>query len=355
MRAVFAAIATVLVVLSASAVLAQTEPRKSPLGVAVPSAAPPAAAPATRGGLSAATHWLFEIQRDLHQRLAGAVRAIGADNPVNATLFLMALSFAYGVFHAAGPGHGKAVIASYVVANERTVRRGVQLSFLAALFQALSALVLVGALGLLFNVTGLKRRIAEAWIETASWGLVALVGAWLLYSQIRRIIGERAAARHESTHAHSHDHNHGHDHAHHGHAHHGHHAGHDACCDHAHLPPPQQLEGAWSWRKASTMAFAVGIRPCTGAIVVLVFAVSQGLLWAGILSTFAMALGTAITVSLLAAFAIGSRELAVRIAGRRNGPWAAHVRNAAGVMGAFAVLAMGVLFFTASLAAPAPF
>lgn len=103
------------------------------------------------------------------------------------------------------------------------------------------------------------------------------------------------------------------------------------------------------------MAFAIGIRPCTGAIVVLIFAISQGLLWAGVLSTLAMALGTAITVSVLATLAIGSRELAVRIAGRRSGPWAGIVRDAAGVLGASAVLVLGIALFAGSLAAPAPF
>lgn len=103
------------------------------------------------------------------------------------------------------------------------------------------------------------------------------------------------------------------------------------------------------------MAFAIGIRPCTGAIVVLIFAISQGLLWAGVLSTLAMALGTAITVSVLATLAIGSRELAVRIAGRRSGPWAGIVRDAVGVLGASAVLVLGIALFAGSLAAPAPF
>ena len=98
---------------------------------------------------------------------------------------LAALSFAYGVLHAAGPGHGKAVISSYVLADGRTVRRGILLAFLAALIQALSALVLVGVLVLVLRATGLQIRAMEAWLETASWALVALVGVWLLYYQLR--------------------------------------------------------------------------------------------------------------------------------------------------------------------------
>ena len=63
------------------------------------------------------------------------------------------------------------------------------------------------------------------------------------------------------------------------------------------------------------VVFSVGIRPCTGAILVLVFAVTQGVFWAGVGATFAMALGTAITVAVLATLALGSRELALKLGG----------------------------------------
>ena len=114
-------------------------------------------------------------------------------------------------------------------------------------------------------------------------------------------------------------------------------------------PIPKQLEGAWSWRKALPIAFAVGVRPCTGAILVLVFAIGQGLLWAGVFATFAMALGTAITVSALAALAVGSRELAVRIG---NGGGGERVRLVAGIGGSALVMLMGVALFIGSLNGP---
>jgi ABC-type nickel/cobalt efflux system permease component RcnA len=380
------------VVAVAGAALAQSEPRRSPLGAgpSTTDARSPTATP-DRGGVARWTDWLIEVQRGLHVRLSTAVKSVGADDPIRASVYLVFLSFAYGIFHAAGPGHGKAVIASYVLANERTVRRGIQLSFLSAFFQALSAFVLVGVLGLIFNVTGMKRRLAEAWLETASWGLIALLGAWLLYGQIRRFRHARQPDGPSGDHAHAHDHHHDHaGHAHeHGHEHglghvhshspdgghaaghlhtHSHvgpashgvspgheHHDHDDGCDHAHLPSPAQLEGAWSWRRAFAMAFAIGIRPCTGAIVVLIFAIGQGLLWAGVLSTLAMAVGTAITVSMLASLAVGSRELAARLAGRKGRPWMSWVRQGAGLAGATAVFVLGVLFFWGSITHPAPF
>lgn len=317
--------------------------------------APPAEA---SGPLQGAYAWLMTKQAEINQRLAAAVREIRTGNPVLATLVLAALSFAYGVLHAAGPGHGKAVISSYVLANERTVRRGIALSFLAALIQGLSALVVVAVLVLVLKATGLTMKATEAWLETASWALVAIVGAWLLWSQIRRARQERAVpvgagTQHQQGHDHNHHHHahahrahHHHDHS--GHGHHHHHHGHDECCDHAHMPDPRQLEGEWSWRKAFALAFAVGVRPCTGAILVLVFAIGQGLLWAGVFATFAMAIGTAITVSALAALAVGSRELAARLGGG-GGIAADRVRLVAGLGGSALVLVLGVLFFFGSL------
>ena len=115
------------------------------------------------------------------------------------------------MLHAAGPGHGKAVISSYVLADGQTVRRGILLSFMAALIQALSALVLVGVLILVLRSTGLQIRVMEAWLETLSWGLVALVGAWLLYVQLRSL--RTPAHAHAHAHAH-HEHHGGHSHAH---------------------------------------------------------------------------------------------------------------------------------------------
>jgi ABC-type nickel/cobalt efflux system permease component RcnA len=293
--------------------------------------------PEASGPLHSLYAWLTAWQADINRRLATAVRDIRTGNPVTATFILAALSFAYGVLHAAGPGHGKAVISSYVLANERTVRRGIALSFLAALIQGLSALIVVCILVLVLKATGLTMKATEAWLETASWALVGAVGAWLLWRQLRSLRAPVAA------HAHEH-HHHGHDHGHHAHDH--------SCCDHAHIPDPKQLEGAWSWRKALPIALAVGVRPCTGAILVLVFAIGQGLLWAGVFATFAMALGTAITVSALAALAVGSRELAVRIG---NGGGGERVRLVAGIGGSALVMAMGVVLFIGSLNSPAAF
>lgn len=120
------------------------------------------------------------------------------------------------------------------------------------------------------------------------------------------------------------------------------------------MPTPEQLGGELSWSKALAIAFSVGIRPCTGAILVLVLAISLGMPWVGVLATFAMAVGTAITVSALAALAVGSRELAKRFAGAES-RWGWRIERAAGIGGALLVLGLGTAFFFASLQPQSPF
>ena len=120
------------------------------------------------------------------------------------------------------------------------------------------------------------------------------------------------------------------------------------------MPSPKDLEGPLDWKKSIALAASVGIRPCTGAILVLIFALSQGLFWAGVFATFAMALGTAITVSVLAALAVGSRELATRMAGAES-QWASRIATAAGIGGSALVFLMGATFFIASLKGTGPF
>lgn len=368
----FAALGAVLLCLMLSlGALAQSEPQKSPFGVPL-APGQTAAAPAQkaeRSFLGDLWSYVLTQQQRINRELAGAVRQMKTGNVLDATLLLAFLSFTYGVLHAAGPGHGKAVISSYVLANEKTVRRGIMLSFLSAFFQALSAIAIVGVLAIALNATSLQISATEKWIETISWGFVALIGVWLLYGQLRAIFNRRrvaaaaaasAHAQHEPVHAHAgcgcgHDHqHHEHDHSHnhavaHTHDHHGHqHDADGACCGHAHMPDPKQLEGPLSWSKAIAIALSVGIRPCTGAILVLIFALSQGLLIAGVFATFAMALGTAITVSVLASLAVGSRELAKRVAGGES-RMAGAVATGAGLLGSTLVLLMGATFFVASL------
>ena len=324
------------------AAFAQGGPFGAPRGGAAP-------APPTSGVLG----WIFAKQAEFYRQFSGLIRAAKADGSAAWSLF--GLAFLYGVFHAAGPGHGKAVISSYLVANEETWRRGVVLSFASAMIQALVAVALVGIAAVLLNATAATMLSAVNVIETASYALIILIGLRLLWVKGRAFINaarnlhrpaavgaavtpadqlhDHAAHDHHAHDHHHHDHDdhhHHHDHAHDDHDHHAHDHSHDghAHCDHddhasawghAHAPEPEELAGPGGWRRGLSAVVAVGARPCSGAIIVLVFALAQGLFWAGVVATFVMGLGTAITVAAIATVAVGAKAWAGHFAQTRSG------------------------------------
>jgi nickel/cobalt transporter (NicO) family protein len=314
--------------------------------------AAPFRAPGPLGGLFA---WVLEQQQTMQRMLATSVKSLKTDNPLAGAFTLAGLSFLYGILHAVGPGHGKTIISSYVVANEETVRRGVLISFIAAALQAFTAVALVGVLLLGLNATGLQINAWSNQLETVSYAMIALVGAYLLATQFLRLWRAwrggpkaQASAPHHDRDNHHHHHDHGHRHLH----PRDHQHGPGEACDH--IVDPRQLAGPFSWRKVMAVVFSVGIRPCTGAILVLVFAVTQGLFWAGVAATFAMAFGTAITVAVLATLALGSRELALKLGGA-NTVWADAVWTTCAIGGAAIIFLFGALLFMVSLGSARPF
>ena len=300
--------------------------------------------------------WIAEMQKDFYAALTATLGRLKTD--YTAFWLLGGLSFFYGIIHAAGPGHGKVVIGSYVLANETQFRRGVLLSFASAMVQSLVAVVFVLVAALALRMTSIAMSDATWWITIGSYGRVVLLGLWLI---ARKIFGW-GHHHHHDDHAHEHDmakkaraHLHGqdgHHHHEHGHDHHDHdqdhdHAHEEAHAEHAHhVVTPDQIKGGW--REQLGVVLAVGIRPCSGALVVLVFALSQGLLAAGIAAVFLMGLGTAITVGVLATIAVTAKGVARRLLG---------VHSEAGssivwwleLFGAFAVLAFGVLLVMATI------
>jgi nickel/cobalt exporter len=305
----------------------------------------PSAPPVPVGGM---VGWLLAKQAEFYRQFSGLIRAAKADGSI--AWSLLGVSFLYGVFHAAGPGHGKAVISSYLVANEETWVRGVVLSFASALLQAIVAVAVVGIAAALLQASAATMNKAVNVIETVSYGLIVLIGLRLLWvkgrgfvaalQNLHRPLGEVGAAV-TPTHDHAHEDAHGHaaldahhEH-HHAHDHHDHHHGHDhahadddaAAWGHAHAPEPQELAGPGGWRRGLSAIVAVGLRPCSGAILVLVFALAQGLFLIGVGATLVMALGTFITVAVIATLAVGARAWAKRVAAHRSGYGALAMRG----------------------------
>ena len=317
--------------------------------------------------------WVAQKQQDFYQALSQALARLKTD--WTAFWVLGGLSFLYGIFHAAGPGHGKVVISSYVLANEAQMRRGVMLSFLSAMLQSLVAIgfVLVAAIAL--GMTSMAMSTAANWIGILSYGMVAALGLWLI---VRKIFGwghhhhdapaafeapavnsmQSLARRHLGAPAHAlaaggpaptsfRRVNAGAD-AHGrmpGDAHYGHSHG-DDDHGHAHVVTPRQIRGGW--KEQLGVVLAVGIRPCSGALIVLAFALSQGLLAAGIAAVLLMGLGTAITTGALAATAVGFKGLARRLAGADN-PVTATLVWWAELLAAICVFGFGIMLLLASV------
>jgi len=327
---------------------------QSPLGIGT--AEPSFQTTGIFGGFFA---WVNMEQQRFYHTLTEAIKGM-RENPWH-LWSLIGLSFAYGVFHAAGPGHGKAVISSYMIANETELKRGVLLSFLSSMMQGGVAILLVGAAYLVLRGSSISMTQATHFLEVVSYALIAAFGGWLLFRKLRGMWARSltpAMAHDHHDHGHHHNHaHHAHDHGHshdHGHTHdHGHSHGPGEVCDtcgHAHAPDPSMLKGdRFALREAWSAIIAVGLRPCSGALIVLSFALLNGLYLGGVLSVFAMSIGTAITVSALATMAVVAKDLAVRYAS--SGSAAVRISNGIEISGALLVLVMGFVLLAASLQA----
>ncbi|MBB3427525.1 nickel/cobalt exporter [Rhizobium sp. BK312] len=287
---------------------------------------------------------------------------------------LIGLSFAYGIFHAAGPGHGKAVISSYMVANEIELKRGIGISFVSALIQGLVAVLVVGAAYFVLRGSGITMTMATNAMEITSFVMVILFGSWLLFRKLRAMMQSRAqhqemqlatsagpislslfegaatgtdSARgfarssaairagggyqcYDPAHT----------------------TGDGAYCEtcgHAHLPDPKMLSNEkFSAREAWSAIAAVGLRPCSGALLVMTFSMLNGLYLGGLLSVLAMSIGTALTVSLLAIIAVFAKGTAVRFTGKGS-RLSVLVGNGIEILGALLVICTGIILLGASL------
>jgi nickel/cobalt transporter (NicO) family protein len=312
---------------------------------------------------------LISMQFYFNQHITAAVRAIRHDG--SAIWTLLALSFIYGVVHAAGPGHGKAVVSSYLLATRQTLCNGITLAFVASLAQAGGAIALILIASMILHVTSVSMTRADFYFEIVSDALVVMLGCWLVWSKIirsgstlrlnfepvnaltrprRYFAGAmiKEASRFQAcdvseppmvltpllrrSHAAPFDHR-------------------DigACdCGHLHMPDAAAVEGSLDWSKAWTVVASTALRPCTGALIVLVFSISQGLLLAGVAATLVMGLGTAVTVASLAVLAVSARKTAFMLTGA-DSPIGRKFMRGVEACGAIAVLVFGILLLAGNL------
>jgi ABC-type nickel/cobalt efflux system permease component RcnA len=256
------------------------------------------------GGLEMLGRWAAEVQRSLQAPLAGAVRAVKAGEPA-AWAGLLSVCFLYGLAHAAGPGHGKFLIGGYGVA--RRVRLGplAGVALASSLAQAGVAVALVYAGVLALGWTRERMvGLAEGGLAMASWAAIAGIGFWLVWRGARGVWrGVQADAEKGSDHDHHHHDHHHHDH---GHKHHDH--GPDCGCGHAHGPTVEEVARLTGWRDTAALIASVAVRPCSGALFLLILTFQLGIGAAGVAGAFAMGLGVAVVTIGVAVLAVWSRE-----------------------------------------------
>jgi nickel/cobalt transporter (NicO) family protein len=309
--ALLALLVAALIVFGLGALLAGAVPAapKNPFGVGIREAAQ------SGSGLGG---WILAEQEWFYRQLESALKP-GPEHP-GIAFGMILLAFAYGIFHAGGPGHGKAVISAYLIANERALKRGILLSSAAALLQALVAMGIVLTAALILHATAIGMTRLADHVEVISFMAIALLGLVLTWRKAAPVAAfvavERQAIDRPYFHTHGHAHAHPHAHAHappvHGQPVHGHDV-HDGCGHH--VPAELVQSQSFRWRDAGPVVLAAGSRPCSGAIIILVFALSQGILGSGIAAVFAMAAGVAITVSALATLSVFAKQAAQRFAG----------------------------------------
>lgn len=238
------------------------------------------------GALDGVTAWAAASQREAQNALARAIRALRAGE-AGALIALLTVCFAYGFFHAAGPGHGKVLIGGYGVARRVRMMPLMAVAVASSLAQATTAVILV-YVGVF--VLGLTREamvgLTEDIFAPVSYGAIGLIGLWLAWRGLRAFLRVPALEHHH------HDHDH---------------TG-DCGCGHAHGPDPAQVAALTGWRDTLILIGGIAIRPCTGALFLLILCWRMGIDAAGIAGAYAMGLGTATITVAVAFMAVWARE-----------------------------------------------
>lgn len=237
-------------------------------------------------------------QREVNQQMSGLLKAV-ADNPARAGGSLLIFSFLYGVLHALGPGHGKIVITTWLATHPSKLKSSIGLTLASSLLQGLVAIALVIVVLTLLQLPARQLHASSFWLEKGSYTLVGVLGVmlcWRAIKKLRALLRKPTFKRFAPHHVHD--------------AHCG--------CGHQHLPTRAQLQQGDDWRARLMIILSMGMRPCSGAIMVLLFSKVIGVFGWGVISALAMSAGTSITISALALLVHSFRQLAIRLSGNKT-------------------------------------
>ena len=281
------------------------------------------------GVLSQMTSWIWAKHHEFKHSLTREMQKLRGQDGIGWTLVLV--SFLYGVLHAAGPGHGKIVLTTYLLTHGNQLRRGVSMGVLAALLQGVTAVVLVYGLVLLAGWIPGEAESASIWAARLSFVLVAIVGLYLFVKASKVLLGSIRNLNRLNYSAH-HDHDHDHD-----------------CGGCKHMPSVTDINAGDSKQAFAGIVFSIGLRPCSGAVLVLILAATLDLTWHGAFAVLAMSVGTAITIVVLALIATKAREWTSSMVAYQSPFWSI-AAGSAGVFGGGLILFFGLWLLTTSFA-----
>lgn len=270
-------------------------------------------------------------QRNLHVEMTSLLQQVDSQ-PRRVGLALTGFSLVYGILHALGPGHGKVVIATFLATHPTKMKTSIQLTVAAAVLQGVVAVALVTIMLMVLQLSSRQLHLSSFWLEKGSYLLVIGLGLWLCWRALdriarllrkprlpfRRLVPTSKAPGHQ----------------------HSEHCG----CGHQHVPDGAMLAKAVSGKTKTLVALSMGLRPCSGAIMMLLFSKVIGVYWWGVLSAMAMAAGTAITVTGMAMLVQMSRALALRLSKNGQGGQAL-VRAALSLAGGLLMVLTGVILW----------
>ena len=253
--------------------------------------------------------WLWQVwpqvmlksviwQREVNQQMSSLLKSVAA-NPTQAGGTLLLFSFVYGVLHALGPGHGKVVITTWLATHPSKLKSSIGLTLAASLLQGLVAIALVVVVLSVLQLPARQLHLSSFWLEKGSYALVGVLGLLLSWRALKKL---RALLRKPKFTAFT-----------------PHHVHHDGCgCGHQHMPDPERLARDDDWRARLVIILSMGMRPCSGAIMVLLFSKVIGVFAWGMASALAMAAGTSLTITSLALLVHAFRSLAVKLSGNKT-------------------------------------
>lgn len=250
--------------------------------------------------LDAFGRWALEEQRGFQNNMASAVRGLKSGE-TGAWAALLAAAGAYGFFHAVGPGHGKVLIGGVGLGSTVSATRLLSISIVSSLAQAFWAIILVyGGFFALEATARQMTNLAETFLAPASYLAIAAIGGILIWRGTRAFKRANKPSHHKH-HSHGHHHDHVHD---------------DHCGCHAHGPTPEEVEELTSLRDTLALIASIAVRPCTGAIFLLVIAWQMDVLAAGAAAVVVMGLGTATLTSLVAVSSVAARTVTLASASK---------------------------------------